>query len=170
MLKHLQGLLVLIFFALNLQAQQNLYRHFTVEEGLPSLSIHQVTQDNLGYIWLATDKGIGQYDGYRFKNFTVQDGLPTNEIRSIFIDSKNRIWLLGELPFLAFIHHNKVHRVETESDFEQFNVYPKGIHEHGNIIYIDTEEGLFSYVNDKFSKFDYSIEGLDFLVIKIDDF
>ena len=168
MLKHLQGLLVLIFFALNLQAQQNLYRHFTVEDGLPSLSIHQVTQDNLGYIWLATDKGIGQYDGYRFKNFTVQDGLPTNEIRSIFIDSKNRIWLLGELPFLAFIHHNKVHRVETESDFEQFNVYPKGIHEHGNIIYIDTEEGLFSYVNDKFSKFDYSIEGLDFLGIDKD--
>ncbi len=165
MLKHLQGLLVLILFALNLQAQQNLYRHFTVEDGLPSLSIHQVTQDNLGYVWLATDKGVGQYDGYRFKNFTVQDGLPTNEVRSIFIDSKNRIWLLGELPFLAFIHQNKVHRVKTETDFEQFNIYPKGIHEHGNAIYIDTEEGLFSYVDDKFSKFDYSIEGLDFLGI-----
>ena len=119
----------------------------------------------MGYIWLATDKGVGQYDGYRFNNFTVQDGLPTNEVRSIFIDSKNRVWLLGELPFLAFIHKNKVHRVETKSDFEQFNIYPKGIHEHGNTIYIDTEEGLFSYVDDKFSKFDYSIEGLDFLGI-----
>jgi ligand-binding sensor domain-containing protein len=165
MLKHLQGLFVLLLFTLNLQAQQNLYRHFTVEDGLPSLSIYQVTQDNLGYIWLATDKGVGQYDGYRFNNFTVQDGLPTNEVRSIFIDSKNRVWLLGELPFLAFIHKNKVHRVETEIDVEQFNIQSKGIHEHGNTIYIDTEEGLFSYVDDKFSKFDYSIEGLDFLGI-----
>ena len=163
--KYLQGLIVLILFALNLQAQQNLYRHFTVEDGLPSLSIYQVTQDNLGYIWLATDKGVGQYDGYQFKNFTVQDGIPTNEVRSIFIDSKNRVWLIGELSFLAFIHNNKVHRIKTESDFEQFNVYPKGIHEHDNTIYIDTEDGLFSFADNQLSKTDYSIEGLEFLGI-----
>lgn len=163
--KHLQGLIILFFVAFNLQAQQNLYRHFTVEDGLPSLSIYQVAQDNLGYIWLATDKGVGQYDGYRFTNFTVQDGLPTNDIRSIFIDNQNRIWLIGELPFLAFIQKNKVHRVQTTKDLKQFNVYPKGIHEYDNTIYIDTEEGLFAYVNNKLSETNHAIEDLDFLGI-----
>jgi ligand-binding sensor domain-containing protein len=163
--KYLQGLFIVLSLSFNLEAQHNLYRHFTVEDGLPSLSIYQVTQDNLGYIWLATDKGVGQYDGYRFKNFTVQDGLPTNEVRSVFIDDQDRVWLLGELPFLAYIHQNKVHRINATVDIGLFNVYPRGIHEDRKTIWIDTEEGLFYYANGKLSAFDYPMEELEFLGI-----
>lgn len=145
------------------KGQQQIYRHFTVEDGLPSLSIHQVQQDDKGYIWLATDKGVGKYDGYHFTTYTVQDGLPTNDIHSLFIDSQGRIWLIGEMTFFAYIDKGKVHAIPIEDTKKLFSVYPRGIHEHDNTIWIDTDAGLFSYKKNKLSTFAYPQKELEFL-------
>ncbi|MFC4262746.1 ATP-binding protein [Ferruginibacter yonginensis] len=41
---------------------------FTTEFGLPSNYIQSCTVDSVGYLWLATKKGISKYDGYNFNN------------------------------------------------------------------------------------------------------
>ena len=147
----------------NLNAQQTLYRHFTVEEGLPSLTIHQINQDQLGYIWLATDKGVSQYDGYQFANYTVKDGLPSNNIREIYIDQSNRIWLIGDGNAIAFIQNNKI--VTVSSPDEAIEIKEKGIHEWEDEIWIDTEQGLFIYKNETLKPYKTPNKSWDFLGI-----
>ncbi|WP_177194026.1 two-component regulator propeller domain-containing protein [Dyadobacter sp. SG02] len=44
--------------------------HFTDEAGLPQNSIYGIVKDDLGYIWLSTERGLARFDG---KNFTVFD-------------------------------------------------------------------------------------------------
>ena len=71
-LSHL--ILPLIFFLVSIAAyaQSNqIFSNLKVKDGLPSKSIHAVTQDTNGFMWLATVSGLFRYDGYEvvpFKN------------------------------------------------------------------------------------------------------
>lgn len=96
-------------------SQKHTYRHFLVEDGLPSLSIYQITQDHDGYIWLTSDKGVSKYDGYRFRTFTVQDGLPTNDIWELYVDTDNRIWLFANDVPLHYIKDDKIIKATKEA-------------------------------------------------------
>jgi ligand-binding sensor domain-containing protein len=147
----------------HLKAQQTLYQHFTVEEGLPSLTINQVNQDQLGYIWLATNKGLSKYDGYQFVNYTVKDGLPSNNIREIYIDQSNRIWLISDGNAIAFVKNNEITTLTPSSEI--FEIKPKGIHESNDDIWIDTEQGLFSYKNGQLELYELPDKEWEFLGI-----
>jgi signal transduction histidine kinase len=43
--------------------------HYTDEDGLPQNSVYSVAQDELGYIWLSTQRGLARFDGKNFKIF-----------------------------------------------------------------------------------------------------
>ena len=75
-----------------LYAQTPTYKNYTVEDGLPSNETYAVFEDRQGYIWIATDRGVSKFDGYKFENFTTQDGLPGNTVFSFTEDAKGRIW------------------------------------------------------------------------------
>ncbi|MEL6193871.1 MAG: two-component regulator propeller domain-containing protein, partial [Bacteroidota bacterium] len=40
-----------------------------MKEGLPSVNVFDIIQDQQGYIWLSTLNGLVKYDGYTFKTF-----------------------------------------------------------------------------------------------------
>jgi len=67
--------------------------NFTIENGLPSNECHDVVQDSLGYIWIATDRGLVQYDGYEFKTYGIQEGLENISCLKLFLDRKGTIWI-----------------------------------------------------------------------------
>ncbi len=50
-------------------AQSSPYKLFTSSEGLINNRSGNVTQDDLGYIWITTDNGICNYDGRKFNFF-----------------------------------------------------------------------------------------------------
>jgi ligand-binding sensor domain-containing protein len=62
---------ICIFYLLletnTLLSQSPNFKHFTVEDGLPSSKCYQVLQDKKGYIWIASDKGVARYNGYHFQ-------------------------------------------------------------------------------------------------------
>lgn len=72
--------------------QQPAYVNYTVKEGLPSNTVYSSLQDNNGYLWFGTDRGVAKYDGYTFKVYTTIDGLAANVIYDIYQDAKGRIW------------------------------------------------------------------------------
>lgn len=82
------------------QAQEPAYLHYTVNDGLPSAVVYCAVQDDKGFMWFGTDKGLVRFDGTRFKVYGMKDGLPDNEVVNIFKDSKGRIWLscFGQHP------------------------------------------------------------------------
>lgn len=88
--------------------QHPVFRHFTVDDGLPSTEIFHVYQDSKGYIWLATNMGVSRYDGLEFRNFSIQEGLPENTVFEIYEDYDGRIWFIG-FPFqLAYFKNGKI--------------------------------------------------------------
>ncbi len=89
-------------------AQEYTYRHYGVEEGLPSSEIYQAFQDSKGYIWFATDMGVSRFSGYEFTNFDIESGLPNNTIFEIFEDLHGKIWFLSLLNKLSYYNNDTI--------------------------------------------------------------
>jgi len=71
--------------------------HFSVEEGLPDLSIKEIFQDHLGFLWFGTVNGLVKYNGYEFHTYKPVYGdslsLVYGDITSIDEDSQGNIWI-----------------------------------------------------------------------------
>jgi signal transduction histidine kinase/ligand-binding sensor domain-containing protein len=84
----------------NLSAQnyENIrFERFTIEQGLSSDRVLDLTQDHLGYIWIGTESGVSRYDGYEFKVFRNLPGqlttLSDNYVKVVHADSYGEIWV-----------------------------------------------------------------------------
>ncbi len=89
-------LLFLILCFITQSGEAQLYPNFkkyTAENGLPSSHVYEVIEDEKGFIWIATDRGVAKYNGYSFKFFTAKDGLPSDDVFKLSEDNKGRIWL-----------------------------------------------------------------------------
>ena len=87
--------LLLVFF-LPATAQQggyNLFRSFTVADGLPDNRIYNCVEDNKGFLWVATQGGIARFDGKNFQIFTTRQGLPDNEVLKVVKEKDGTIWV-----------------------------------------------------------------------------
>ncbi len=51
------------------------FERISLEQGLSQVSVNQILQDQMGFIWLATQDGLNRYDGY---TFTVYRPDPAN--------------------------------------------------------------------------------------------
>ncbi|MBA4405678.1 hypothetical protein C0389_00215 [bacterium] len=84
---------LLSYLLLNIQiiAQSFPVSNYTLENGLNTNFIHDVTQDKLGRMWFATEVGMSVYDGHSWTNYSEKDGLPRTEYLQIKVDSANNI-------------------------------------------------------------------------------
>jgi Histidine kinase/Y_Y_Y domain/Two component regulator propeller len=96
-------------------AQELVYKHYDLQDGLASSTIHSIFQDKDGFLWIGTESGLCRYDGTHFKTYTVKDGLPGNEVFRVFQDSKDRLWLHFYNNSIAYIYHGKIYNQENDS-------------------------------------------------------
>jgi ligand-binding sensor domain-containing protein/signal transduction histidine kinase len=95
------GFLILILISLNkiLFPVDTTIRfdHITVEQGLSQNITNCIRQDNKGFMWIGTDDGLNQYDGYTFKTYYQEPNNPCslshNRIRSIYEDRHGILWI-----------------------------------------------------------------------------
>ena len=78
-------LLFFISFAANLFAQDMVqinyaYRHFTVQDFLPTNVDECIFQDSKGYLWIGTEHGVVRYDGVQAKEYLTNKWFPINRI------------------------------------------------------------------------------------------
>ncbi len=85
------------------------YKHFSVEDGLPSSEVYDCVQDDEGFMWFATERGVARFDGYEFDVFTKKDGLLENKILLVYKDYKNRIWFSSISGLLCYYENGKIH-------------------------------------------------------------
>lgn len=82
----------LIYITFPLFAQQLAFKTYTRGVGLASDYILSLYQDNRGFLWIGTDRGVSRYDGENFRNFSTEDGLSSNMIYNIFQASDGAMW------------------------------------------------------------------------------
>lgn len=70
---------------------------YNQENGLPFNQILCINQDQDGWIWIGTNRGLSRFDGYRFKNFLPSTNDFTSIrgllVRTIFTDHKGNLWV-----------------------------------------------------------------------------
>lgn len=74
--------------------------HYGTEDGLPESQIKIITQDSIGFIWLASENSLIRFDGHHFKTYQNRIGgesvLPGNKISALHTDSKGVLWIGSE--------------------------------------------------------------------------
>ncbi len=91
-------------------AQSNPLKIYTKTDGLPSLQITEGIQDNVGYIWFASNKGLIRFDGNNFATFTSKNGLISNHITTLA--NKKSELLIGTDKGLSIQSHNQIRNFE----------------------------------------------------------
>ena len=80
--------------AQQLQASRS---HLSTEDGLCSNAVSMISQDDLGFIWLATWNGLSRFDGYEFYNYKTGNSSYIknlhNRILDIVIDQSQNVWM-----------------------------------------------------------------------------
>ena len=69
-------------------AQQQIFKNYTVNDGLISNSIRRIFQDSKGFLWIATLEGLSKYDGHTFTGYNTANGLQHNMVND-FYESEN---------------------------------------------------------------------------------
>ena len=93
MLIKLKSFLIFLFIVLvnNNFSQSYNVKHFPPQfQGL-SANCHKIIQDRNGYLWIATEDGLCQFDGQDFKLYNTDEGLKRHEVYSIAEGSSGEI-------------------------------------------------------------------------------
>ncbi len=93
---------------------------FQTDNGMPSNSVYGVFEDNNGYIWSCTNKGISRYNqrNGKFYILNTDDGLPTNDFEAGSIVQTND----GELFFSSKKGLISFYPNEIEQNIEEVEV------------------------------------------------
>ncbi len=72
-------------------------RYFTVREGLSQATVNDVLLDSKGFVWVATEDGLNQFDGNRFKHFkhnlSDSTSISGNVLNKLLEDGNGNIWV-----------------------------------------------------------------------------
>ncbi len=99
---NLRGLLLIalvsaLLFPLHAQTKKLVFKHVTMEHGLPSGKIHVITQTRDGVMWFGTREGMVKYDNGAITVLkpaaTDPTGSSANDIRAIFEDRSGIVWI-----------------------------------------------------------------------------
>lgn len=114
-------LTLILFIGLGFCYGQELKEHFinyNVEQGLPSSQVYDMVEDEQGFLWFATDRGISKFNGYEFKNYTSNDGLAATSIFKFYKDHDSRIWCLGWVNRLSYVEAGEIHEYQYNQILE----------------------------------------------------
>jgi len=72
-------------------------RGWQTGEGLPEQTVKSIIQSRDGYIWMATQDGLGRCDGVNFTTFSTVNtrGLATDDFDQLLEDGDGFMWLVG---------------------------------------------------------------------------
>jgi signal transduction histidine kinase len=71
----------------------SLFQSVTTRDRLPSNYVFDISEDEHGFFWAGTDKGLAKYDGFKWRIYNMDNQLPGNYIKKVICNGKDAIWL-----------------------------------------------------------------------------
>ena len=121
-------ILVFIFPTVVKCQQVSVFKTLTVKEGLPSNYVFDASEDENGFLWIGTDKGLAKYDGFTWQIINTNNGLAGNYINAVQCDGKGGIWIFiaAKGIFYYTISTKKINSVTNRQPQEAFNMNKEG--------------------------------------------
>jgi len=130
--------------------KQYLHSVWTGESGLPQNTVWSILQSQSGYIWLATQEGLVQFDGVRFSVFDKSntDAIKDNNIGALCEGHDGSLWL-GSSAGLCRLKDNAFTRYTSSDGLPDDTVDSVFEDSHGTL-WIGTPRGLTSFDGQRF--------------------
>ncbi|MEW6323483.1 MAG: diguanylate cyclase [Acidobacteriota bacterium] len=81
-------------------AQPDRFHHYlqqrwSLEQGLPQVSVAELAQDRDGFLWVGTQDGLARFDGVEFRVYTTATtpGLAGNNITRLLVEDNGTLWV-----------------------------------------------------------------------------
>lgn len=91
--------IVLLIFISQIGKSNYRIRKIGIEQGLSGNFVVSITQDNNGFIWIATKTGLNRFDGNKFKVFktsSIPGTINSNELNKVLAVGANTLWIPTE--------------------------------------------------------------------------
>ncbi|MGB0431271.1 MAG: two-component regulator propeller domain-containing protein, partial [Bacteroidia bacterium] len=115
-------------------------KNFTVEDGLPTNEIYKILEDQTGFIWICSDRGLITFDGSAFTVIDKSDGLPSNVILNIALAGDSGIYCLTNKSELFHYKQGAVTSIFNNAAFNALSVKFDDIKIRD--LYVDPEDTL----------------------------
>jgi ligand-binding sensor domain-containing protein len=121
------------------------------EQGLAQHTVNAFFQDRTGYIWIATQGGLHQYDGYRFVLYQHDaddpDSLPDSYVTALAQDDRGRLWVGSNTRGLVALDPASGKIVATSQiagvDAQQRNAISALLFDPARGMWVGTSAGFF---------------------------
>ncbi|TZF90317.1 ligand-binding sensor domain-containing protein, partial [Cognatilysobacter lacus] len=130
------------------------FRHYvsdswSIQQGLPQISVLSLAQDRTGYIWVGTQSGLARFDGLGFRTYTPENtpGLPGTWVRSLLSARDGRLWV-GTYKGLAFFDGHEFSSVPAPAGAPALDVLDITEDSQGRI-WLATPSGVFRVEHDR---------------------
>lgn len=112
-------LIGLIGFARMGLTQEPAYIHYGVEEGLPSSEVYMSIQDDRGYMWFATDRGLVRFDGSEFLTIHQNGRSYSDVFFGFHRDYSGRIWFYTHKSGIGWLEGDSLRYPEFNDELKQ---------------------------------------------------
>lgn len=130
---------------------QRFFFHYTTKDGLASNNVHDIVEDQHGFIWLATHYGISRFDGCSFRNYEESHfpEMKRNDTYHAFRLPNGDISFAGS-NFTIYSYDYKDHSFHDISAFAGEDAYNSditgcSIQPDGDCLLSSTGNGIFSF-------------------------
>ena len=133
------------------------FEDITIKEGLPQNTVLCILQDYLGYLWIGTEYGLVQYDGYSMKVFQPEEyksnSISNSSVLIIYEDKNKTLWIGTDGGLNKFDRVNesfKSYRYNPDDSTSINSDYISCIYEDkAGRFWIGTNKGLNKFDRDR---------------------
>ncbi len=151
------------------------FQNLSINDGLSHSLITSMTEDDKGFLWIATQNGLNRYDGYEFKKYYAGKSDKTinkNHITKLFRDSFEQLWItyykggLNRFNLKTGVFHEYEHDSLNPKSISSDNLSilkpnsePLFFEDQDLNLWLATDKGinLYNRISDSFSSFQFEI-------------
>ncbi len=118
--------------------------HWSVEQGLPQITVLGITEDKAGFLWINTQIAVTRFDGDRFVTFDRRNtGVDTSMLTAVWADPSGQVWFGGAHGLLrerdgkfTMLGGPAVHAITDAGDGQPLLATAQGLAriQHGKIV------------------------------------
>lgn len=159
--KRFSFIYLLLLTCLSVNAQSPVFHPYNPLKKNEVVSTSAIFQDNNGFIWFGTNKGLFKFDGVEWLNYNVSpsDSITSNHVTAITQDSLGHIWVglkSGQLSTFKDGHFSLFENEEGSAIAEVSKIL---FDKNGILWYATKNDGLYYIIEDRTHRLDED-EGL----------